>query len=33
VVEELVELDVLNLTPLEALTVLDRLKKRATTSE
>jgi DNA mismatch repair protein MutS len=29
VVEEIVELDVLNLTPLEALTVLDRLKKRA----
>ncbi|MEW6683844.1 MAG: DNA mismatch repair protein MutS [Nitrospirota bacterium] len=32
VVEEIVELDVLNLTPLEALTVLDRLKKRATGS-
>jgi DNA mismatch repair protein MutS len=29
VVEEIVELDVLNLTPLEALTVLDRLKRRA----
>lgn len=29
VVEEIVELDVLNLTPLEALNVLDRLKKRA----